>query len=72
MGKFEHEGLAKVKAESGHDVYELTADQLNQWRKAADPLMKTWADNVRKAGVDPDAAMKELKAELAKFKAAAM
>ncbi len=71
-GKFEHEGLAKVKAESGHDVYELTADQLNQWRKAADPLMKTWADNVRKAGVDPDAAMKELKAELAKFKAAAM
>ena len=71
-GKFEHEGLAKVKAEPGHDVYELTADQLNQWRKAADPLMKTWADNVRKAGVDPDAAMKELKAELAKFKAAAM
>jgi TRAP-type C4-dicarboxylate transport system substrate-binding protein len=71
-GKFEHEGLAKVKAEPGHDVYELTADQLNQWRKAADPLMKTWADNVRKAGIDPDAAMKELKAELAKFKAAAM
>ncbi len=71
-GKFEHDGLAKVKAEPGHDVYELTADQLSQWRKAADPLMKTWADNVRKTGVDPDVAMKELKAELAKFKAAAM
>ena len=71
-GKFEHEGVAKVKAEAGHDVYELTPDQLNQWRKAAEPLMKTWADNVRKAGADPDAVMKELKAELAKYKAAAM
>ena len=71
-GKFEHDGIAKVKAETGHEVYQLTPDQLNQWRKAAEPLMKTWADNVRKAGVDPDAAMKELKADLAKYKAAAM
>jgi len=71
-GKFEHEGLAKVKAESGHEVYQLTPDQLAQWRKAAEPLEKVWADNVRKTGVDPDAALKELKAQLAKFNALAM
>ncbi len=71
-GKFEHEGLAKVKAEPGQEVYQLTADQLAQWRKAAAPLEKSWADNVKKTGVDPDAALKELKAQLAKFNALAM
>ena len=71
-GKFEDAGLDKVKAEPGQEVYQLTADQLAQWRKAADPLEKTWADNVKKTGVDPDAAMKELKAALANYKALAM
>jgi hypothetical protein len=33
-------------------------------------LEKTWADNVKKTGGDPDAIMKELKAQLAKDKAA--
>ena len=45
--------------------------QLAEWKKAAAPLQKAkWADNVKKAGGDPDAAMKELKAELVKYKAA--
>ncbi len=65
---FEHAGIAKIKAEQGHEVYELTPDQLAQWKKAAEPLHKTWADSVKKAGVNPDAAMKELEAELIKFK----
>ncbi len=63
---FEHAGIAKLKAE-GHDVYELTPEQLAEWKKAAEPLHKTWADNVKKTGVDPDAAMKELQTELKKF-----
>jgi len=71
-GKFEHDGIAKVKAEAGHEVYQLTPDQLAQWRKAAEPLEKAWADNVKKTGVDPDTALKELKAQLAKFNALAM
>jgi TRAP-type C4-dicarboxylate transport system substrate-binding protein len=71
-GKFEDAGLDKVKAEPGQEVYQLTGDQLAQWRKAAEPLEKTWADNVRKIGADPDAAMKELKAALANYKALAM
>jgi len=66
---FEHNGIAKLKAE-GHDVYTITPAQLAEWRKAAEPLEKTWASNVQKAGGNPDAIMKEFKAELAKYKAA--
>jgi len=67
---FEHAGIQKLKDEPGHEVYSITADQLAEWRKAAEPLEAKWAANVRKAGVDPVIAMKELKAELAKYKAA--
>jgi TRAP-type C4-dicarboxylate transport system substrate-binding protein len=67
---FEHAGIQKLKDEPGHEVYSITADQLAEWRKAAEPLEAKWAANVRKAGVDPEIAMKELKAELAKYQAA--
>jgi TRAP-type C4-dicarboxylate transport system substrate-binding protein len=70
-GKFEDAGIDKVKAEAGHEVYKLTDDQLAQWKKAAEPLVKSWADGVKKVGVDPDAAMNELRAELAKYNALA-
>jgi TRAP-type C4-dicarboxylate transport system substrate-binding protein len=68
-GKFEDAGVDKVKAEPGQEVYTLTPDQLALWKKAAEPLAKTWADNVKKAGVDPNAALTELKAQLAKYNA---
>jgi TRAP-type C4-dicarboxylate transport system substrate-binding protein len=68
-GKFEDAGLDKGKAEQGHEVYKLTAEQLGLWKKASEPLVKTWADNVKKTGVDPDAALAELKASLAKYNA---
>ncbi|HEU5444688.1 MAG TPA: TRAP transporter substrate-binding protein [Pseudolabrys sp.] len=67
---FEHAGIAKIKAEAGHEVYAPSAAQVAEWKKAAEPLAQTWADNVKKAGGDPDTIMKELKGELAKFKAA--
>ena len=70
-GKFEDAGIDKVKAEPGQEVYKLTAEQTAQWKKAAEPLVKTWADGVKKAGVDPDAAMSELKASLKKYDALA-
>jgi TRAP-type C4-dicarboxylate transport system substrate-binding protein len=66
-GKFEDAGIDKVKAEEGHEVYKLTADQTALWKKAAEPLVKTWADAVRKTGTDPDAAMTDLRASLAKY-----
>jgi TRAP-type C4-dicarboxylate transport system substrate-binding protein len=67
---FEHAGIAKIKAEAGHEVYEPSAAQVAEWKKASEPLAKAWADNVKKAGGDPDTIMKELKAQLAKDKAA--
>jgi TRAP-type C4-dicarboxylate transport system substrate-binding protein len=66
---FEHNGIAKLKAEPGHEVYDITAAQLAEWKKSAEPLHKTWADNVKKTGVDPAVAMKEFQDELAKYKA---
>ena len=68
---FEHGGIAKIKAEAGHEVYELTDAQLAEWKKSAEPLQKAWADGVKKVGVDADAAMKELRADLAKYGALA-
>jgi TRAP-type C4-dicarboxylate transport system substrate-binding protein len=70
-GDFEDAGVAKVKAEPGHEVYPLTTDQLAQWKKASEPLVKTWADGVKAKGIDADAAMKELQASLAKYHALA-
>jgi len=61
---FEAAGRPKIKAEAGHEVYELTPEQLALWRKAAEPLEAKWAAGVRAVGVDPDKAMGELKAEL--------
>jgi len=63
---FEHAGIAKIKAEAGQEVYEPTPAQVAEWKKAAQPLEEKWAENVRKAGQDPTAIMKELKAQLSK------
>src|ERR1700722_8718185 len=68
---FEHGGIAKIKAEPGHDVYTLTPDQIAAWKTAAAPLLGAWADNVRKAGGNPDEIMAELRAQLDKYHAAA-
>jgi TRAP-type C4-dicarboxylate transport system substrate-binding protein len=67
---FEHAGIAKIKAEAGHEVYEPSPAQVAEWKQASEPLAKTWADNVKKAGGDPDTIMKELRAQLEKNKAA--
>jgi TRAP-type C4-dicarboxylate transport system substrate-binding protein len=70
-GKFEDAGIDKVKAQSGQDVYALTPEQVALWKKASEPLIKTWGDGVRKSGVDPDATLTELRASLAKYNALA-
>jgi TRAP-type C4-dicarboxylate transport system substrate-binding protein len=65
---FEHAGIAKIAAEPGHDVYKLTPDQLNAWRKALAPVDKEWAEAARKAGYDPEQVLSSLKQSLAKYK----
>ena len=67
---FEHAGIAKIKAEAGHEVYDISPAQLAEWKKAAAPLEAKWTDGVKKTGIDPDKAMQELKAELKKNGAA--
>jgi len=70
-GDFEDAGVGKVKAEPGQEVYTLTAEQTEAWKKASEPLVKEWADGVRKVGVDPNVALKGLRADLAKYNALA-
>jgi hypothetical protein len=68
---FEHAGIEKIKAEPGQDVYTITPAQVAEWRKAATPLEKKWADGAKKAGLaNPEAALNDLKAELKKEGAA--
>jgi TRAP-type C4-dicarboxylate transport system substrate-binding protein len=67
---FEHNGIAKIKAEPGQDVYDLTPAQVAEWRKAAAPLEAKWAEGAKKAGIDPAAAIAELRADLKKENAA--
>jgi hypothetical protein len=67
---FEHAGIAKLKSDPAHEVYTITAEQLGEWKKAAEPVVAAWAEGVKKAGGDPDAILKDLKATLAKHNSA--
>src|SRR5207247_6097115 len=64
---FEAGGRDKIKAQAGQELDALTPEQLNEWRKAAEPLYVEWAENAKKAGYDPTAIMKDLKDSLAKY-----
>jgi TRAP-type C4-dicarboxylate transport system substrate-binding protein len=66
---FERSGLAKLKAEAGHEIYAISAAQLDEWKKSAEPLRQKWADDVRKTGANPDTVMKDLHDALAQYKA---
>jgi len=64
--KFEANGRVKMKTLPGHEVYELTADQLAQWKQAVQPLRASWAAAVKKAGGDPEQIDDELQAAITK------
>jgi TRAP-type C4-dicarboxylate transport system substrate-binding protein len=67
---FEHAGIQKLKSDPAHEVYTITAEQLGEWKKAAEPVVAAWADGVKTAGGDPDAILKDLKDTLAKHNSA--
>lgn len=67
---FEFGGRAKIGGQSGHEIYKLTAEQLDAWRKAMAPVEAQWGEGVKKAGQDPKAVLDALKASLVKYKAA--
>ena len=62
---FEDAGRAKVKAEPGHEFIELTPEQLDAWKRAAEPLHARWATDVRRTGADPAAINAALRASIA-------
>jgi TRAP-type C4-dicarboxylate transport system substrate-binding protein len=66
---FEHAGIEKIKAEPDQEVYIISDDQLAEWKKSAEPLKQKWANDVKKAGGDPDKIWSELQASLAQYKA---
>ena len=68
-GDFEHAGIAKIKAEPGHELTLLTPDQLAAWRKSAEPLHQAWVNGVKRVGGDPDAIDEALQDEIAKYHA---
>jgi len=66
---FEHDGLAKIKAEPEHEVYKITEAQLAEWKKSAEPLQQKWAAGVKKAAGDAATIWKELQASLTQYSA---
>jgi len=67
---FERSGVAKLANDPAHDVYTITDAQLDEWKRAAEPVVTAWAGSVRKAGADPNAVLLELRDALAKYQAA--
>jgi TRAP-type C4-dicarboxylate transport system substrate-binding protein len=64
---FEFNGRAKMKALADHEVYQLTPDQLAQWKKAVEPLHASWKEAVKKAGGDADKVDADLQASIKKY-----
>jgi TRAP-type C4-dicarboxylate transport system substrate-binding protein len=68
---YERAGVAKLQADTANrEVYTISDAQLAEWKQAAEPVVKAWADGVRKGGSDPDAILADLKATLVKYKSA--
>ena len=66
---FEAAGRDKVKAERGNGFIELSADQLAQWQKVAEPLWDFWAKGVRNTGANPEVIWKDFQDSLSKHHA---
>ena len=66
---FEAAGINKLRELPGHEIVSVTPDQLKEWKASGEPVYKSWADGVRKAGGDPDVVLKELRAALDQYKA---
>ena len=66
-GDFEAAGRDRMRADPNHDVYKLTPDEMQAWRDTVEPLRASWAAAVKQAGADPDAALAELNAAIAKY-----
>jgi TRAP-type C4-dicarboxylate transport system substrate-binding protein len=62
----DHDAISKFKPMPDHVPYKISSQQVEQWRKASEPLRKQWADEVNKAGYKADEVWNELIAALKK------
>ncbi|TFZ01710.1 TRAP transporter substrate-binding protein [Ramlibacter rhizophilus] len=63
-GDLEDGGQAKLEKTAGHTIVKLTPAQVDQWRKAAEPLYVQWAQAVDKTGVNGQQALADLRREI--------
>ncbi|HYF57848.1 MAG TPA: TRAP transporter substrate-binding protein [Burkholderiaceae bacterium] len=68
-GDHEDGGQAKLEKAAGHTIVKLAPAQLEQWKKAAEPLYLQWVQAADKAGVNGKQALDDLRRELADRKA---
>ncbi|MBK0392521.1 TRAP transporter substrate-binding protein [Ramlibacter algicola] len=68
-GDFEDGGQAKLEKSAGHTIVKLTPQQLDQWKKAAEPLYGQWVQAADKAGFKGQEALGELRKEIEARKA---
>jgi TRAP-type C4-dicarboxylate transport system substrate-binding protein len=66
-GDFEAAGHEKMRADPTHELVKLTPEQMEAWRATVEPLKASWAAAVKQVGADPDAALGELNAAIAKY-----
>ena len=68
--KREEAGKPKIAGLAGHEVYTIGKEDFAAWQKAAEPIVARAFEAVKKAGVDPQKALDELKASLKSHNAA--
>ena len=65
-GAFENAAQSKIAAMPGHTIVKVTPTDLKEWRTASQARYDAWVTDAAKTGVNPKAAMDELRAELDK------
>lgn len=68
-GDIEDSGQAKLEKTAGHTIVRITPEQLDAWKKAAEPLYQRWAADVTKTGGKADQILGELRKEVEAKKA---
>lgn len=57
----------KIAVDLGNTIFELTPEEIDMWKKAAEPTVATWIEDMSKKGVDGQALLDEARALMAKF-----
>ncbi|OCW59685.1 TRAP dicarboxylate transporter subunit DctP [Hoeflea olei] len=67
---FENEGRAVLLEKPEHEVYEISDEQLAEWKELAKGVQDKWSADVAAKGLDGDKVFADLKALLEKYDAA--